>query len=76
MEPFLKSCVDRYLSLAGRDAKPLKQVSTPFHEERMARPIGDEKETKGVLAPIAARKVFSFDLGFQNDLGFQRPAAI
>ena len=55
MEPFLKSCVDRYLSLAGRDAKPLKQVSTPFHEERIARPIADEKETKGVLAPIAAR---------------------
>ena len=55
MEPFLKSCVDRYISLAGRDAKPLKQVSTPFHKERIARPIADEKETKGVLAPIAAR---------------------
>ena len=55
MEPFLKSCVDRYISLAGRDAKPLKQVSTPFYEERIARPIADEKETKGVLAPIAAR---------------------
>jgi hypothetical protein len=48
MEPFLKSCVDRYVNLAGRDAKPLKQVSTPFYEERIARPVADEKETKGV----------------------------
>jgi len=55
MEPFLKSCVDQYVTLAGRDAKPLKQVSTPFYEERIARPVADEKETKGVLAPIAAR---------------------
>ena len=55
MEPFLKSCVDRYVTLAARDAKPLKQASTPFYEERIAGPIADEKETKGVLAPIAAR---------------------
>jgi len=45
MEPFLKSCVDRYVNLAGRDAKPLKHVSIPFHEERIARPVADEKET-------------------------------
>ena len=55
MQPFLKSCVDRYVNLAARDAKPLKHVSIPFHEERIARPIANEKETKGVLAPIAAR---------------------
>ena len=55
MKPFLQSCIDRYVALAGRDAKPLKVVSTPFHEERIARPVQDEKETKGVLAPIAAR---------------------
>ena len=55
MEPFLKSCVDRYNTLAGKDAKPLKHVATPFYEERIARPVADEKETKGVLAPIAAR---------------------
>ena len=55
MKPFLQSCIDRYVALAGRDAKPLKIVSTPFHEERIARPVQDEKETKGVLAPIAAR---------------------
>ena len=47
MEPFLKPCVDRYVNLAGRDAKPLKHVSTPFHGGRIARPIADEKETKG-----------------------------
>ena len=55
MKPFLQSCVDRYTQLAGRDAKPLKHVSTPFHEERIARPVNDEQEKKGVLAPIAAR---------------------
>ena len=55
MQPFLQSCIDRYQSLAGKDAKPLKQVSTPFHEERIARPLEGESEPKGALAPIAAR---------------------
>ena len=55
MKPFLQSCVDRYVQLAGGDAKPLKNASTPFHEERIARPVADEAETKGVSAPIAAR---------------------
>ena len=55
MKPFLQSCVDRYTQLAGRDAKPIKKVATPFHEERIARPVADESEKKGVLAPIAAR---------------------
>ena len=35
--------------------KSLKHVSTTFHEERIARHVADEKETKGFLAPIAAR---------------------
>eukprot|EP00435_Cladocopium_sp_Y103_P009950 s2079_g2.t1 len=34
------------------DAKPLKIVSTPFHEERIARPLEGESEPKGALAPI------------------------
>ena len=55
MKPFLQSCVDRYVQLAGRDAKPLTHASTPFHDERIARPVADEAEKKGVLAPIAAR---------------------
>ena len=42
-------------SHADRDAKPMKHVSTPFHEERIARPVVDENEKKGVLALIAAR---------------------
>ena len=44
-----------YVQLAGDHALKLKQVTTPFHDERIARPIQDEKEAKGVLAPIAAR---------------------
>ena len=55
MKPFLKSCVDRYVQLAGDKALKLKQVTTPFHDERIARPVQDEKEAKGVLAPITAR---------------------
>ena len=51
----MQSCIDPYQSLAGKDAKPLKQVSTPFHEERIARPLEGESEPKGALAPIAAR---------------------
>lgn len=47
MKPFLESCVKRYVDLAGKDAKPLKIVSTPFHDERIARPIADESEAKG-----------------------------
>ena len=35
--------------------KSLKHVSTTFHEERIARHVADEEETKGFLAPIAAR---------------------
>ena len=55
MQPFEQSCIDRYQSLAGKDAKPLKHVSTPFHEERIARPLEGESEPKGALAQIAAR---------------------
>ena len=55
MKPFLQSCVDRYVKLAGKDAKPLKHAATPFHEERIARPVASETESKGVLAPIATR---------------------
>ena len=55
MQPFLQSCIDRCQALAGKDAKPLKQVSTPFHEEKIARPLEGESEPKGALAPIAAR---------------------
>lgn len=55
MKPFLQSCIDRYQSLAGKDAKPLKTVATPFHEERIARALEGESDQKGALAPIAAR---------------------
>ena len=49
MQPFLQSCIDRYQSLAGKDAKPLKVVLTPFHEERIARPLEGESEPKDWL---------------------------
>ena len=55
MEPFLKSCVDRYVALAGKNAQSLRKVATPFHEERIARPTVEGEEKPGVLAPIATR---------------------
>ena len=55
MEPFLKSCVDRYVALAGKNAQSLRKVATPFHEERIARPTVEGEEKPGVLAPIAMR---------------------
>ena len=55
MQPFLQSCNHRYQSLADKDAKPFKTVATPFHEERIARPLEGESAPKGALAPMAAR---------------------
>ena len=55
MKPFLQSCVKRYQELAGSQCGALKHVSTPFHEERIARPVADENEPKGVLQPIASK---------------------
>ena len=55
MKPFLQSCVKRYQELAGSQRGALKHVSTPFHEERIARPVADENEPKGVLQPIASK---------------------
>ena len=58
-EPHQRLCQEngwRIHGLSGKDAKPLKTVSTPsFHDERIARPIANESETKGVLAPIATK---------------------
>ena len=56
MKPFLQSCVDRYVQLAGRDAKPLKNASTPFHEEHIARPVADEAETS--LSPNSGQSSY------------------
>ena len=44
MKEFLSSCVD----------STLKQVATPFHENRIAKPV-DDKEPAGRLQPIASR---------------------
>ena len=55
MKPFLQSCVKRYEELAGPQGKALNKVATPFHEERIARPVADENEPKGVLQPIASK---------------------
>ena len=56
MKPFLQSCVDRYVQLAGRDAKPLKNASPPFHEEHIARPVADEAETS--LSPNSGQSSY------------------
>ena len=35
MKPFLQSCVDRYVQLAGRDAKPMKRLQHHFTKNEL-----------------------------------------
>ena len=54
MRQFLQQCLDRYVELAGPNVK-FKKVSTPFPDDKIARPIMDEAEARGELQPIASR---------------------
>jgi hypothetical protein len=51
----LEQSVQRYKDLAGPKYHNLEKVSTPFHEERIARPLEGEAEETGQLAPVASR---------------------
>ena len=55
MKSFLQQAVDRYKELAGPKFHNLKKVATPFHDDKIARPLETEAEVKGELAPIASR---------------------
>ena len=55
MSSFLQQAVDKYRQLAGPEFQHLKKVSTPFHDDIIARPVDTEAESKGKLAPIASR---------------------
>ena len=46
MRQFLQQCIDRYVELAGPIVK-FKKVSTPFPDDKIARPIMDEAEARG-----------------------------
>ena len=54
MRQFFQQCIDRYVELAGPNVK-FKKVSTPFPDDKIARPIMDEAEARGELQPIASR---------------------
>ena len=54
MKDFLISCVERYCELAKVDRNSLVHAPTPFHENRVARPVEGEEEG-GRLQPIASR---------------------
>ena len=54
MTGFFQQCIGRYIELAGKDVK-LKNVATPFYDDKIARPIADEQESRGQLQPIAGR---------------------
>ena len=54
MRDFLVSCVDKYCELAKVSRSSLKHVSTPFHENRLAKPTSDN-EPQGHLQPIASK---------------------
>ena len=55
MSSFLQQAVDKYKQLAGPEFQALKKVSTPFYDDKIARPVETEAESKGKLAPIASR---------------------
>ena len=50
MTGFLKQCLDRSVELAGGKVQ-FKKVSTPFQDDRIARPTKDDTEKKGILQP-------------------------
>ena len=55
MSSFLQQAIDRYKELAGPEFHNLKKVATPFYDDKIARPVEAEAETKGKLSPIASR---------------------
>ena len=54
MKNFLESCVEAYCQLAKVDKNTLKRASTPFHDNKVARPKEDD-EKSGRLQPIASK---------------------
>eukprot|EP00439_Symbiodinium_sp_Y106_P001621 s6239_g1.t1 len=55
MKSFLEQAVQKYKDLAGPKYHTLKAAATPFADDKIARPVDDEAEAKGELAPIASR---------------------
>ena len=54
MKNFLESCVDAYCQLAKVDISSLKRASTPFHDNKVAKPKEDD-EKSGRLQSIASK---------------------
>jgi len=54
---FLKTCVEKYLELSGKQITSLRKVTTPFIDEHSAQAIDEDNHeiSPGVLAPIASR---------------------
>ena len=46
MRQFLQQCIDRYVELAGPNVK-FKKVSTPFPDDKIARPIHGRSRSSG-----------------------------
>ena len=53
MSSFLQQALTS--TIAGPEYRNLKKVSTPFFDDKIARPVETEAEAKGKLAPIASR---------------------
>ena len=60
MRDFLVSCVDKYCELAKVSKSTLKHMSTPFHENRIAKPTSDN-EPQGHLQPIASKVLMKIE---------------
>ena len=55
MTGFLQQCLDRCVELAGGNVK-FKKVSTPFQDDRIARPTKDDTGEKGHSSAILPPK--------------------
>ena len=57
---FLQQAADKYRQLAGPEFQHFKKVSTPFCNDKIARPVDNEAESKGKFEPIASRVLMKF----------------
>ena len=65
MKGFLEQCLTRYEELVPREVKYTK-VSTPFHDDKIARPVADEAESRGELQAIASQRSHESTLCREN----------
>ena len=65
MSSFLQQAIDKYKQLAGPEYHNLKKVSTPFYDDKIARPVETEAETiasRVLMKLLFAARMARYDL--------------